>query len=303
MNLELVFLGTGASIPSRERSLPCVALRHGPDITLFDCGEGTQRQLMLSPLSFMKVERIMVSHLHGDHILGIPGLLQTMSLSGRDRSLTLAGPPGLEEALGHMMEMCQASISFPLQVQTMQDGDVLEGPGFRIQALGALHVPGALSFIFRENDRPGRLDRESLLRLGVPEGPLYSRIQQGERVEWEGIVIDPDEHRGPPRPGRVVAYSGDTLPNMQLAEAARGADMIIHEATFGDDQEELAAEHGHSTASQAASVAKEARARSLALTHISSRYKNPQPLLREAGAIFPECFVAYDLLSIRLPFR
>ncbi|MDD3398013.1 MAG: ribonuclease Z [Candidatus Methanomethylophilaceae archaeon] len=301
--LEVVFLGTGASVPTRDRSLPCTAVRRGSDITLFDCGEGSQRQLMCSGLSFMKVERILVSHLHGDHILGIPGLLQTMSLSGRSRPLLLAGPIGLEKSVQEMLSICNGELVFPLEILEMQDGDMIEAPGLTICALRSLHNMESLSFVYRELARPGKLDRRRLVELGVPEGPIYSRLQKGESVLWQGKSLEPSEYLGPERPGRSIAYSGDSLPNESLVIQSKGVDLLIHEATFAENERHMAEAHYHSTSAQAAQMALKSEARSLALTHISSRYKDPSLLLKEAQEIFSNTHLANDFLSIKLPLR
>lgn len=303
MILEVVFLGTGASVPSRERSLPCTAVRRESDITLFDCGEGSQRQLMCSSLSFMKVERIMVSHLHGDHVLGIPGLLQTMSLSGRSRPLTIAGPAGLEDAVRSMLDLCQGDLAFPLYIQEMAPGERLIAPGFDILAVEGRHNMESLSYVYREEPRSGRMYKSRLHEMGIPEGALYSSLQRGETVEWQGRRITAAEVRGPERPGRGVAYSGDTLPNPDFQEAARGVDVMVHESTFSQAEAGLAKSHFHSTARQAAEIAKNAEASILVLMHVSSRYKDPAPLLEEARAVFPDTHLAHDFFRLLVPLR
>lgn len=258
---------------------------------------------MCSTLSFMKVERIMVSHLHGDHILGIPGLLQTMSLSGRSRPLSLAGPIGLMDSMHDMLGLCNGELAFPLEITEMKDREILECPGFSIMAIGSLHNMESLSFIYGEHPRPGKLDRKSLTEKGVPAGPLFAKLQKGEPIEWEGELLEPSDYMGPERPGRRIAVSGDSLPNEAFADQALGVDLMVHEATFAESERHLAETHYHSTAKQAAMMAMEAKARSLAITHISSRYKEPGLLLKEAKEVFPNTHLAEDFLSIAIAIR
>jgi len=295
--LEIVFLGTGASVPSKERSLPCVAVRRESDITLFDCGEGSQRQLMISSLSFMKIERVFLSHLHGDHILGLPGLIQTMSLNGRDRVLKVYGPMGTVEAVKSMMDLCHGEPTFQTIVQDLQDGDIVEASGFHIEACASEHSIDSLSYIYRESSKPGRLQKEKAIALGIPEGPLFSLIQKGESVRIGDKIIQPNEVCGSERLGRSISYSGDTLPSKTFQQRSRKVDVMIHEATFSDSEKELALKHYHSTASQAAKIASGAEVGQLILTHISSRYKDSKQLLIEAEKEFSSTHLADDFFS------
>ncbi|MCL2890954.1 MAG: MBL fold metallo-hydrolase, partial [Methanomassiliicoccaceae archaeon] len=202
--VDILFAGTGASVPSRERSLPCVAVRIKGNIILFDCGEGSQRQLMMSPFSFMKIRGIFVSHMHGDHFLGIPGLLQTMNMSGRKDKLTLAGPEGFSDAIASLLKMCGGGLNYEIDVKDAKDGDIFTFKGYTIEAFSVDHGIPALGFAFREDDRQGRFDREKAMSLGLQPGPDFSKLQEGKKVKG----VDPKDVIGPERKGRVIVYSG-----------------------------------------------------------------------------------------------
>lgn len=298
MILEIVFLGTGASVPSKERSLPCVAVRREADITLFDCGEGSQRQLMISPLSFMKIERVFLSHLHGDHILGLPGLIQTMSLNGRNRVLTICGPRGTLAVINNMMQLCHGEVSFEIVIRELQDGDSVQVAEFVIEAYSSEHGIESLSYVYRELPKPGRFQKEKAISLGIPEGPLFSRIQNGEPVRIGNRIIQSIEVCGPERAGRSISYSGDTLPNENFLRHSRSVDVMIHEATFIEAEKELAMKYYHSTANQAAIIARGADVGQLILTHISTRYKDSNQILLEAKKEFPNTHLAHDFFSM-----
>jgi ribonuclease Z len=290
--VDVLFAGTGASVPSRERSLPCVAVRMKGDVILFDCGEGSQRQLMVSPFSFMKVKGIFISHLHGDHYLGIPGLLQTMSMSGRKDRLILAGPEGFSDAVDSLMGLCNGGLNYDIDVSDASDGDVFQFKGFSVEAFGVDHGVPALGFVFREDDRPGKFDRVKATSLGLRPGPDFSRLQNGETVNG----VDPKDIIGPIRKGRRIVYSGDTLPCAKLAAAAKDADVLIHEATYLSSDGGLAKEHMHSTAEDAATAAKDAGVSLLIVTHMSNRYDDLSLIEDECRSIFPNSVAAADMM-------
>jgi ribonuclease Z len=289
--LGILFLGTGASVPSRERSLPCVAVKCGSDITLFDCGEGAQRQLMVSPYSFMKVARIMITHLHGDHFFGLPGLLQTMGMSGRKEPLTVCGPEGISVALDSMLGACDGEIEYPLDVRELKGGERMEFGAFSVSAFATNHGIPSVGYVLRENDSPGHFNREKAAELGIAPGPDVNRLQRGESVHG----VTSDMVFGPMRPGCSVVYSGDTTPCDSVINASLGADVLIHEATYSKADADLAKEHFHTTATDAAEIAAAAGVRKLMLVHVSNRYKDQSGILAEARSIFPATDIPADL--------
>ena len=289
--LDILFLGTGASIPSRDRGMPCVAVRCGGDIVLFDCGEGTQRQMMISPFSFMKIKGIFITHMHGDHFLGLPGLLQTMGLSGRKDKLRVYGPEGMSYALGAVLSACEGNIEYELEIADIRHGEVMEFGGFAVSAFRTDHTVPSLGYKLSENDSPGRFNKEKAVKLGLRPGPEFSRLQAGETVRG----VTPDMVLGPSRPGCSIVYSGDTSPCKELSDAASGADVLIHEATFSGQESKLAADHKHSTFVQAAEAAEECGCRALFLVHISNRYEGRESIEKEATAVFGRTMIPNDM--------
>jgi len=302
--MKITFLGTSGSMPTQSRSSSCIAIKRKGEIILLDCGEGAQRRMVEARLGFRRPTRIFVTHLHGDHVLGLPGLLQTMNLLGRERPLHVYGPRGLTqfiEAFSHSL----GGPGFPVHVhEILEEGTIHEGEEYDVVAVAADHEVVTWSYVLEEHPRPGRFHPEKAKELGVPLGPLWKKLQRGEDVELEdGTVVWSGEVVGPPKKGLKVAYSGDTRPNKAFARAVEGSDLIIHEATFDSSLEEKAHENSHSTAAQAAEVAKKAGASALVLTHISSRYPDPGPLLEEAREIFPFTLVAEDLMALDVPVQ
>jgi len=302
--MKVVFLGTSGSMPTPERSSSAVAVRRKGEVILFDCGEGTQRQMLGARIGFRRPMRIFLTHLHGDHVLGLPGLLQTMTLLRRERPLDIYGPRG---TLNYIQAFTDAlgGPTFPAKVyEIMEDGVIVDRPEYDIVAVRSDHDIEGWSYALIEHPRPGRFHPEKAKALGVPEGGLWGRLQHGEDVELEdGRVVHPRQVVDPPRPGRKIVYSGDTRPSDDLVRLAEGADLLIHEATFDESLEERAGEDGHTTASQAAMLASKAGVGRLVLTHISSRYPDPSPLLEQARKVFPRTMVAHDLMEIELPLR
>lgn len=289
--MEILFLGTGASIPSRERAMPSVALRCGTEIVLFDCGEGTQRQMMISPFSFMKIKGIFITHMHGDHFLGLPGLLQTMGLSGRKDKLRVCGPNGMRDALLAVLSACEGEIGYELDIVELSHGDRMGFDGFEVSAFATDHTVPSLGYKLSENDARGRFDKKKAVDLGLRPGPDFSRLQNGETVGG----VTPEMIMGPARPGCSLVYSGDTAPCKELSDAALGADVLIHESTFSGKESKLAADHKHSTSLQAAEAAKECGCRVLFLIHVSNRYDDKGVIEKEAGAVFENSIVPNDL--------
>ncbi len=289
--MEILFLGTGASVPSRNRSTSCIALRSGSDIILMDCGEGSQRQIMVSPFSFMKVRAILITHLHGDHILGLPGLLQTMGLLGRADPLDVYGPEGFTKALGAMMSASEGVTTYEVTARDVVPGESFMVRSMKVSTFATEHGIPSVGYSVSEPDLPGKLDRAKALALGVKDGPDMARLKRGEdvgNVRSEQVV-------GPTIKGIRVVYTGDTKKALSIAEAAEGADVLIHESTFMDKESALAESHFHSTSRQAAETAKAAGVRYLLLTHISGRYDDHRDeVLAEAREAFENTIIVDD---------
>ena len=289
--LELLFLGTGASVPSRDKATSCIAVRTGSDIILMDCGEGSQRQLMISPLSFMKIRAILITHLHGDHVFGLPGLLQTMSLSGRKDPLTVYGPVGIRDCVDAFMGVTEGETIYPLDVVEVSGGDSFAVRDMTVKVYSTEHNTASVGFRIEEPQRPGRLDRDKAVSLGIRDGPDMARLKNGETVNG----VRPEDVMGAPVPGASVSYTGDTRPCGSVIEGSKGSTVLIHECTYMSSEKDLAAEHFHSTARQAAEVAAEAGVKCLLLTHISNRYEEKEPVEAEARAVFQESFAVSDM--------
>lgn len=280
-------------------------------MVLFDCGEGTQRQMMRYGVGFT-LRDIFFTHFHSDHILGVTGLARTLGLQGRTDPLCLYGPPGAERVLAQALSLGVERTPYPVEIHEVAPGDRLTRAGYDLEVVGADHGGGAVSYVLREHQRLGRFDPEQARAMGVPEGPLWGRLHKGEVVEWEvrrndGTAerrkADPATLVGPPRAGRILAISGDTRPTPALVEAATGADLLVHEATFSHDEQERALETRHSTAREAAQVALAARVKRLVLTHLSARFSTAwQELLDEAHEVFAETVVAKDGMVVEVPF-
>jgi ribonuclease Z len=295
MDLSLFFVGTAGSIPTARRGLPALLVRRGGDRILFDCGEGTQRQLV-SSVGLTELSEVFITHFHADHWLGLPGLLKTFDLRGRERPLAIHGPPGLRELVVIALRAA-GRVKFELELVELETGDVLERDGYRIAPVPVSHRGPAFGYVLFEDERPGTFDPDAAVRLGLTTGPEFGLVQRGETIKG----VRPEQVLGPPRPGRKVVISGDTSPCETLQVAAHGADVLIHEATFAEEEHDRAAETGHSTAGQAASVARDADVAMLALTHFSTRY--PVGLLRdEARAVFERTVLPRDFDSIEVPF-
>jgi len=301
--LTVTFLGTAAACPTVERNVASIALQREGETMLFDCGEGTQRQMMRYGVGFTFRE-IFLTHYHADHILGVIGLVRTLGLMDRQEPITIHGPRPADRIVGGLLTVGVERNRFPIEIVEVGPGTRLERDDYTISVFPTDHRPDTVGYALVEHTRLGRFNPARARELGVPEGPLWGRLHRGETVELpDGRKVGPEDLVGPARPGRTVVYAGDTRPFPAVVEAARGADLLIHEATFGDDEQERAAETGHSTARQAADVARQAGVRRLLLTHISARYSRDAPeLLAEATAVFPETTVARDGLEVDVPF-
>lgn len=296
--IRVVFLGTGSGSPSRDRNVSSLAVILDGHVLLFDCGEGTQHQLMRSTVSSGRIEAIFITHLHGDHLYGLPGLLATMSLSGRTEPLTVVGPSELPAYLDAVFTASRFKPGHPLRVE--RSGEY-RGEGFRVVAAPLDHTVECFGYAVVEDDRPGAFDVARARELGVPEGPLFGRLQHGEDVRAGDRVVHSRDVVGPRRRGRRIAYCTDTRPCAAAEELSRDADLVIHEATYGSDMAADARERGHSTAEDAASVARDAAAKHLLLTHFSSRYEDVTPLLDEARRVFPPTDAASDFSEWNVP--
>ena len=304
MSLSLVLLGTSASRPTVERNVSSIALVREGETMLFDCGEGTQRQMMRYGVSFA-LRDIFFTHFHADHVIGVIGLMRTMALQGRTDSLRLWGPKGASRHLKRAEQFGVDRLTFPVEITELEPDQEVRRKDFAVVAFGVEHGPGpAMGYALVEDDRKGRFDPERARVLGIPEGPLWGRIHRGESVTLEnGSVIPPSELVGPPRSGRTVVTTGDTRPCAATIARARGADLLVHEATFGDEEAERAIETGHSTAREAARVAREAGCRRLLLSHFSARYsRDAAELEAQAREEFPNVTIGKDGMTIEIPF-
>jgi ribonuclease Z len=305
MSLSVRFLGTVASRPTIERGVAALAVVREGETFLFDCGEGTQRQMMRYGISFALGD-IFVSHWHHDHFLGLFGLVRTLSLQGRTDPLRIWGPKGSARTLRQIDLAGHERLSFPVLIEEMNPGDVTSRKEFRIEAYEAQHRGAvALGFALVEEDRRGRFNVDLARELGIPEGPLWGRIHKGESITLgDGRVIESSTLVGPPRPGRTVVYTGDTSPCDATVNIARGADLLVHEATFGDEEAERARETGHSTAREAAQIASRAGVKKLVLTHVSARYsRDTSEIEQQARSVFPATQFARDGTEVEVAFR
>jgi len=294
--LRVTFLGTGGSIPQVPRAPSSVAVEREGDLMLFDCGEGTQRQMMRHGTGFT-VNDVFVTHEHGDHLLGIPALTQTWTFQGRDEPLRIYCPGGVVDHVRECVALAGHRPAYDVEVKPVADGTVVRRDGYEVVAFETDHGSAdSVGYALVEDERKGRFDREHAEELGVPPGPKFSTLHGGEAVELgDGTVVEPDEVVGEPRPGRKLVYTGDTRPTDRTAEMARDASLLVHDGMFADDNAERAVETGHSTAREAAEVAREADTELLALTHVSSRYSDDaSPLETQAGETFGDSFVAED---------
>ena len=302
--MQVTFLGTSAALPTVDRNVAALMVQREGELLLFDCGEGTQRQMMRYTSGF-GVEDIFITHFHADHILGIPGLLRTMGLQGRTAPVRLHGPRGAQRQLAPLITLGMERPKFPVEIVELRVDEILNRGDYDIVVGQAQHKGECVAYGIVEHDRLGRFDPEVARALGIPEGPLWGKIHKGESITLsDGRVVAPAELVGPQRAGRRVVISGDTGPSVSVTELARGADLLIHEATFGSDEAERARETGHSTAAEAAGVAREAGAGRLVLTHISARYSREAPELQaEARAVFEMTDIARDGMVVEVPFR
>jgi ribonuclease Z len=302
VDLDLVFLGTSGSMPTAQRAPTAILVRRGGERLLIDCAEGTQRQLLRSNVGLIELREVFLTHYHADHYLGLPGMLKTFALRGREVPITIYGPPGLNELFGALRRIF-GKLTYPYELVELRPGDVLERRGYRLETFPVNHGVSAAGYALVEEPRPGRFDVEMAAALGIPEGPERGALQRGETVTLpDGRAIPPQSVLGEVRPGRKVAISADTAYSQRVIEAVRGADVLVHEATFADEERDRAHETLHSTAAEAADVARSSEVGLLALTHLSNRYFGGE-IEREAQAVFPDTVVPRDLDIIVVPFQ
>ena len=302
MDLDVVFLGTAGSMPTARRSPTALVVRRGGERLLFDCGEGSQRQFLRSTLGLVDLSEIFLTHYHADHYLGLPGMLKTFSLRGRELPLTGFGPPGLNDLFASLRRIF-GRLTFAVDLVEVRPGEALERDGYLLETFPVEHGVSSLGYALVELPRPGRFDVQGADALGVPPGPERGALQRGEAISLaDGSVVRPEQVLGPARPGRKLVISGDSAPARTVVEASSDADLLIHEATFCEEERDRAEETRHSTAAQAAQVALAARAKMLALTHVSTRYFGPE-VLREARELFAATVVPRDFDIIDLPFQ
>lgn len=306
--LQVYFLGTAGALPTPTRNPPCIMIRRGADTLLFDCGEGAQQQMMRARCGFT-VNAIFVSHWHADHFLGIFGLVQTMSFNGRTEPLTIYGPDWVHEFVRTLKSVARFNLKFPMESVELEPGSWVRFDGYTVTAFAASHGLPSLGYVLEEDSRPGRFNREQAITLGVPPGPLFGKIQRGETVTVKNgdttTEVRPEQVMGEARPGRKIVYTGDTRAiHESIADIAKDADLLIHDATYDEAETARAAEFYHATAAQAGDAAAALNARTLVLIHTSSRYPDTKAHLSDARARFPGTIVVpNDLDMIEVPFR
>ncbi len=298
--MKLVFLGTSAAQPTEFRGLSCICLEREGEIIMFDAGEAAQTAYLKSGLGWNKKMKIFVTHLHGDHCIGILGLLQTMSMQHRTEPLEIYGPNGIEEFIGANIRVLNFGLSFPVMISTVKEGIVFDSKIYSVTATKANHSIIAYSYLFEEKDKPGRFNLERAKELGIPEGILWKELQNGKTVKVNEKAITPEQVLGEKRPGKKIGISGDTMPTKGLEKFFQNCDYLIFDSTFLDEIKEKAKETCHSTAKQAAILGKNANVKNLILTHFSARYKNEVKHMEEASAIHDSVITARDLLEIEV---
>jgi ribonuclease Z len=296
--LKIIFLGTGGSVPTKDRNLPCVLLRRDGELLMFDCGEGTQKQILRSKVGINRGMKIFISHMHADHVLGLPGLLHSMSFLGRRRELDIYGPAGIEKFVTCIAETVGLRSEFKIKTHVVTSGRIVDEPGYEVYCARAVHSIPCIAYSVIEKPRPGRFYPSKARRLGIPEGPLWSMLHKGRSVRVGGRIIRPDQVVGPQRRGLKFTYAVDTRPSARIVRLAEGSDLLVHDSSFSNEESAKAVEYKHSTASEAARLAKQSKSKRLVLFHLSAMYQDPSILLKQARAIFRSTILAEDMLSI-----
>ena len=298
--MKLVFLGTSAAQPTAKRGLSCICLEREGEILMFDAGESTQISYMKSGLGWNKKMKLFVTHLHGDHCVGILGLLQTMSMQNRTESLEIFGPKGIDEFLAANIKILNFGLSFSILITIVNEGTIYENNKFLIHAAKANHSITAFSYLFEEKDKPGRFNVEKAKELGIPEGELWNKLQNGEDITNNEKIIKPEQVLGKKRLGKKIGISGDTMPTKELEKFFRECDYLVFDSTFLDEEKQKAQDTCHSTAKQAAELGKNANVKNLILTHFSTRYKDEIGHKTEAEQIHNSVITAKDLLEVEI---
>ena len=315
-NLQVTFLGTSSGVPTRARNVSAMALRlpQKSELWLFDCGEGTQHQFLRSELRQSQIKKIFITHMHGDHIFGLPGLLASLGLAGNSSGIELYGPYGLSDYINGVLRSSYSKVSYPLEIKAIEEAalkgePILEENGFQVSCIPLKHRVPAFAYRVNQKSKPGRFNIELAQKLNIPPGPIYAALQRGEKIKLkDGQVINGKDFCGPRRAGKSMVYCTDTVFTENAIEIARGADLLVHEATFAHKDADMAFERGHSTSTMAAQIAREADVGQLVLTHLSPRYApgnvlTPNDLLNEAKAIFPNTLLAKDFLQLDIKQR
>lgn len=297
--MEIIFLGTSSAVPTLERNHPSIALRAFAEVMLFDCGEGTQRQLIEAKISPMKITKIFISHFHGDHILGLGGLIQSLGFRGREKDLDIYGPKGLHKIINAISSFGYFQINYNLNIHEIDDGTIIETEEYVVECAKVEHNIPSYAYSIREKKKPLFL-REKAEELGIPPGPLYGKLHNGEEVEFEGRIIKPEQVLGEAKKGKKISYSGDTRPCEAMIRLARDSDILIHESTYEAEDHQRAVDNAHSTSVEAAEIAREANVNELVLTHISTRYTSDKNIKSEAQKVFKNTKVARDYMKIDL---
>jgi len=298
--MKLVFLGTSAAQPTENRGLSCICLERDGEILMFDAGEAAQISFMKSGLGWNKKMKLFVTHMHGDHCVGILGLLQTMSMQNRTETLEIFGPNGIEEFIAANIKVLNFGLSFPVLITTINEGKIFEDEKFSIHVCKANHSVSAFSYLFEEKDKPGRFNIDKANQFGIPEGKLWSDLQKGQDITIDDKIIKSEQVLGEKRPGKKIGISGDTMPSRELEKFFANCDYLVFDSTFLEEEKDRAQETCHSTAKQAATLGKNAKVKNLVLTHFSARYKNEEGHLREAKEIHDSVITAKDLLEIEI---
>lgn len=300
--IKVVFLGTSASTPTKDRNLSSIALRFEGEWFLFDTPEGTQRQMMHCGVSYLKINHIFISHFHADHFLGLGGLLATMNIHGRDWPITIYGPRGIKEKVLKMTELAMLEPLFEIKCVEVKKGKIFEGENYTIEAFALEHEVECYGYSFIETDKPGEFDRQKAIKLGIPIGPLFGELQKGKKIKINGKTFNPDDvlDKTRARPGRKISIVFDTIPSKKYFTAIKGADLLIHESSFLEERADRAEQTMHSTALQAGKVAKQAQCKKLALFHLSARHKENERFENEAAKEFGNVIAAKDFMEIEI---
>jgi ribonuclease Z len=287
-------------MPTRKRNLPCVVIKRGPEVIMLDCGEGTQKQMRYSKIGFNKKMKILISHMHGDHVLGLPGLFQSMSMLGRTKKIDIYGPEGLKDFIESTERTVKYSRRFDLVIYEVNEGKIIEEDEYEIFSKWIDHDFPCLAYALEEKEKPGKFKLNKAKELKIPKGPLWKELQKGKSIKIDNKTIKSNDVLGPSRPGIKLVYASDTRPCKSVISLSKNADVLIHDCTFEGSHKDKAQEYGHSTASQAAKIAKEACVKKLILIHISAMYEESNNLLEQAAKIHKDTILAEDLMKIEV---